>query len=120
MQRFSCACGQGVFFESHRCVACGRTLGFDPARGRVVSPDGSTDGLFRLAERADLGERWRLCDNRGRGGDWLRDWDSVSVLLNELNRSLGQADAYPFVITAPVASKIEFIKNLVREAGHPI
>ena len=31
MKQLLCDCGQAVFFESERCVACGRELAFDPA-----------------------------------------------------------------------------------------
>ena len=51
---------------------------------------------------------------------WLERWRAVSVMLNELNRSLGQPDAYPFVITNTVALKLDFIRDLIRQAGHAI
>jgi len=41
----------------------------------------------------------------------------VSVMLNALNRSMGLDDAYPFVITAGVAAKLEFVRSLVAQAG---
>lgn len=44
MQTFACACGATLFFESHRCLSCGREAGWCPAcRGIValeVSPKG--------------------------------------------------------------------------------
>lgn len=36
-------------------------------------------------------------------------WDGLAVTLNELNRSLGLRDAYPFVVTPVVADKLRFI-----------
>ena len=51
---------------------------------------------------------------------WLERWGYVSVMLNELNRSLGQPDAYPFVITHTVASKLDFTRLVIRQAGHAI
>lgn len=43
------------------------------------------------------------------GEDWLARWMSIAVVVNELNRSLGTDDAYPFVITPTIAAKLEFI-----------
>ena len=37
-------------------------------------------------------------------------WTRISVMLNELNRSIGRADAYPFVINEIVAEKLDFIE----------
>ena len=39
----------------------------------------------------------------------LRAWSKISLMLNELNRSVGRGDAYPFVINEFVAEKLEFI-----------
>ena len=36
-------------------------------------------------------------------------WQQVSVMLNEMNRSVGGGDAYPFTISAGVASKLELV-----------
>ncbi len=43
----------------------------------------------------------------------LAAWDGVSTTLNELNRSLGVRDAYPFVITPPIAAKLRFVDAAV-------
>jgi hypothetical protein len=40
-------------------------------------------------------------------------WLPLSVALNSLNRSVGQADAYPFVLSEPVVRKLAFIHDLV-------
>ncbi len=45
----------------------------------------------------------------------LTDWDTLAVTLNELNRSLGLGDAYPFVISAGVADKLRFVHAAVME-----
>ncbi|MDP5071783.1 MAG: putative zinc-binding peptidase [Congregibacter sp.] len=39
----------------------------------------------------------------------LRAWSKISLMLNELNRSVGRGDAYPFVINEFVAEKLELI-----------
>ncbi|MGF1545965.1 MAG: putative zinc-binding metallopeptidase [Thiotrichales bacterium] len=46
--------------------------------------------------------------------DKLAAWDGVSATLNELNRSLGLRDAYPFVISTTIAAKLEFVDAAVR------
>ncbi len=46
----------------------------------------------------------------------IADWVSVSYLLNNLNRSLGQPDGYPFVLSAPVIEKTRFIHETIRTA----
>jgi hypothetical protein len=45
---------------------------------------------------------------------WLAEWMKLSVALNALNRSMGVDDAYPFVITAAVKQKLQFIDRLVK------
>ncbi len=45
--------------------------------------------------------------------EMISAWESLSVVLNCLNRSLGLRDAYPFVIAKPVVDKLAFIHELV-------
>jgi len=53
----------------------------------------------------------------GRPG-WILEWMRLSVTLNELNRSLGADDPYPFLLTDPVVEKLEFVAYLFsRRAG---
>ncbi|NND53500.1 MAG: hypothetical protein HKN56_00830 [Gammaproteobacteria bacterium] len=49
------------------------------------------------------------------GDDWIAEWMSLSVTLNELNRSLGLDDPYPFVLTERVTQKLKFIDRLIRQ-----
>ena len=44
---------------------------------------------------------------------WIAAWMELSVTLNEITRSLGTDDPYPFVLTDPVIAKLEFIDRLV-------
>lgn len=44
----------------------------------------------------------------------LRAWSRISLMLNELNRSVGRGDAYPFVINESVAEKLDFIETAMR------
>ncbi|MEJ8567174.1 zinc-binding metallopeptidase family protein [Elongatibacter sediminis] len=53
---------------------------------------------------------------------WIADWAALAVTLNEIGRSLGSDDAYPFVLTDPVKEKLVFMNRLVarqvsRQAG---
>jgi hypothetical protein len=43
----------------------------------------------------------------------LGAWLELAIGFNELNRSLGHEDAYPFAITAPVRDKLAFIHDLI-------
>ena len=44
-------------------------------------------------------------------------WVPLSSLINNLNRAVGQADAYPFVLSPPVIEKLAFINDLVHQRG---
>ena len=45
----------------------------------------------------------------------IADWFPVTYALNNLNRGLGQADAYPFVLAAPAIEKLRFVHETIRE-----
>ncbi|GAB5415125.1 MAG: putative zinc-binding peptidase [Congregibacter sp.] len=44
----------------------------------------------------------------------LAAWSRVSLMLNELNRSVGAGDAYPFVINEAVAEKLDYIEVAIQ------
>lgn len=44
---------------------------------------------------------------------WIHHWRDVSTIINELNRSMGTRDAYPFSVTAVVTEKLQFIGQLL-------
>lgn len=46
----------------------------------------------------------------------MKRWEGLSTALNELNRSLGQDDAYPFSMTAVVRDKVRFIHDTIRDS----
>jgi hypothetical protein len=50
---------------------------------------------------------------RRRFEEVLDAWFSVTYVLNNLNRSLGQQDAYPFVLSAPTVEKLRFVHQAV-------
>ena len=41
-------------------------------------------------------------------------WRSLSISLNELNRSVGRRDAYPFVLNSVVGQKLSFVDRVIR------
>jgi hypothetical protein len=46
----------------------------------------------------------------------IASWVPLTVAINSLNRSLGQPDFYPFVLTAGVITKIDFVLRLIVSA----
>ena len=58
MKQFNCQCGQPVYFDSERCLACGLRLGFDPGSMAMLSLEPKGDHW-----QAANGELFRLCDN---------------------------------------------------------
>ena len=51
--------------------------------------------------------------------DFLNDWTRLTTLLNEMSRSMGQPDFYPFVLPRRVVAKLHFIHLLVTSGGGP-
>lgn len=49
--------------------------------------------------------------------DLVRRWVPVTIALNSINRSMGQPDVYPFVLSAAVVEKLEFVHRLVQQAA---
>jgi hypothetical protein len=43
----------------------------------------------------------------------VEQWVPLTLLLNSLNRSLGQDDAYPFALTATALEKLRFVHNVI-------
>ncbi|WP_455216824.1 zinc-binding metallopeptidase family protein [Kaarinaea lacus] len=46
----------------------------------------------------------------------VEEWSQFSVALNEMNRSMGLDDAYPFVISAPIVEKLAFVQQVIIES----
>ena len=46
----------------------------------------------------------------------LNAWLRLSLLLNELARSLDAPDFYPFVLSAPIVAKLQFVQMVVADA----
>lgn len=49
----------------------------------------------------------------------VEQWVPVTLLLNSLNRSLGQDDAYPFALTAGALAKLRFVHDVIAQARAP-
>jgi hypothetical protein len=44
-------------------------------------------------------------------------WHAVTAALNDLNRSMGMKDVYPFVLSPTVHAKLRFVHDVVKSAG---
>ena len=47
---------------------------------------------------------------------FLNGWIEMTMVLNELARSMGQRDFYPFVMSRPVVAKLHFVHLVVQDA----
>jgi hypothetical protein len=86
------------------------TLETASAFGVAVDPKNVSDPALSIAIDFDP-------YRRGSIDDLIKAWAPVTVLLNSLDRSLGQPDVYPFVLTQQVIEKLGFIHALVRAAA---
>lgn len=84
-------------------TALGYEVNLDRDRGRV-EPFGR-DALFAPDDPF-----------AGRYLHLLNAWVRMTVLLNELARSMGQPDFYPFVLSKPVVAKLQFVQMVVADA----
>jgi hypothetical protein len=46
----------------------------------------------------------------------IASWYPLTYVLNNLNRSMGVNDAYPFVLSTPVVEKLRFVHDAIAEA----
>ena len=47
---------------------------------------------------------------------FINEWAGLTVLLNEMNRTMGQSDFYPFALPDAVVTKLHFVHLVVRAA----
>lgn len=80
--------------------------------------------LFNLDERMDMARAaLRDCPQvtdpfanpRPSFDDMVRQWVPLTLMLNSLNRSLGQNDAYPFALSSGAMGKLRFVHDLVHD-----
>ena len=71
MKRFSCSCGNPVFFENGACTACGAALGFDAERLDMVALAPDSAGGWRGPDN----KAYRSCRNQLEHANcnWLLD-----------------------------------------------
>ncbi len=57
-------------------------------------------------------------DPEGQGFlDLVNAWVALTGVLNELSRSMGQRDFYPFVLPGAVVGKLQFVHRVVKDAA---
>ena len=49
--------------------------------------------------------------------DFINRWVELTGVLNELSRSMGLADFYPFVLSAPAVAKLQFIHLVIASSA---
>lgn len=72
---------------------------------RLVVPGSEADEIEEVANPFETG-----------AGDFdqlVDQWIPLTLLLNSLNRSLGQDDAYPFALTTGALQKLRFVHDLI-------
>lgn len=91
----------------HVVDSLGTALGFG-LRGEDVELDVEPFTIDDLYDpEADDAKRFLLLIN---------SWVELMTVLNELARSMGQHDFYPFVMSRPVLRKVQFIQLVVKDA----
>jgi len=71
-------------------------------------------GLSSPAGRPDrVGTRAARPDGTRSFGDVVDSWLELSYALNQVNRSMGQDDLYPFVLAPTVIRKLAFVDHMV-------
>ena len=87
-----------------------------PNRGRLAAEC----GLTLRPKRADEPSLKKITVPEGEGKEPFdkiaADWHALTYVLNNLSRSLGQADAYPFVVSPPVIEKLRFVHRTIAAA----
>ncbi|MFA6699927.1 MAG: putative zinc-binding metallopeptidase [Thiomicrospira sp.] len=71
---------------------------------------------LHITDTLDTAHAYGLTDYEPKAHDfdqWITEWARVTQVLNALNRSMGLADAYPFVLTPIILGKLRFIDQLI-------
>jgi hypothetical protein len=65
MKAFRCTCGQPLFFDNTRCLACGAEVAFDPFEQQLNALVAAGDGTWTMAGDARASPmRFRHCEHR--------------------------------------------------------
>ena len=109
------------YASSHPVGGLGRDLGPLPAHGRHGRHG---DELRRRRAERRTHERpvraRAICGSPSIPGrrkflDFLNGWVRLTNVLNELSRSMGQPDYYPFVLPRVAVGKLQFIHEVIAE-----
>ncbi|MGF7176475.1 zinc-binding metallopeptidase family protein [Azospirillum doebereinerae] len=69
----------------------------------------------RVSEGADLQAEVDFNPHKARDiEDLIEPWLPLTYAVNSLNRSMGQPDLYPFILSKPVIEKLGFMNKMVR------
>jgi len=61
---FTCICGQPIFFRNSVCLGCGRALGYDAARGKLLPLEPTDEpGWWRSSETGTRQRTYQRCEN---------------------------------------------------------
>jgi hypothetical protein len=82
-------------------------------RTRIVVP--SAEGGEQRSRAADP-----FGDSQDDFDQWIAQWVPVTLLVNSLNRSLGQNDAYPFALSEKALSKLRFVHEVIHASASPV
>lgn len=64
-------------------------------------------------ETARMFELTALSLDKDEFPECLTEWSRLTVMLNEMNRSVGHYDAYPFVLSQNITSKLAFVHESI-------
>jgi hypothetical protein len=73
----------------------------------------------RLAAAADLATTISFDPHNVKVGAIVDAWTGLSVAVNEINRSMGLPDLYPFVLTPAVETKLTFVHECIHGPSPP-
>lgn len=68
---------------------------------------------LRSAEAQDENSICFACEDTENFTEFIAQWRALTIVMNSLNRCMGQADLYPFVLSVAVLGKLEFVHGLV-------
>jgi hypothetical protein len=66
---------------------------------------------LHIGDTLETAEACEIAPLAPQQASWIERWAELSVTLNELNRSLGLDDAYPFTLSPAVVAKLEFVRE---------
>lgn len=87
--------------------------GLETAYAYQIDPQPIREGaspLPELADPYDVNDLERL----------LKHWIPLTVAMNAMNRSIGNSDYYPFVLSDAIRDKLKFIHTLIKQGDHPM